>query len=179
VTEQDDAPVPGRVVAPALAVLAAAAGALDAICVLRLGGLFASVITGNLVQLGRAIATVDATLTLGAVTAVGGYAVGVAAGTAALASAGMGLQSMIAASSGVPGGSTTFLTGTLTDVVRVVATKPRRFRAAAGGAGRLAALLGGAAAGALLLQVAPLWAHVLPLVLVAAVLMVAARAGRR
>ncbi|WP_327009961.1 DUF1275 family protein [Dactylosporangium sp. NBC_01737] len=67
-----------------LLALAAAAGCLDAVCVSRLGGVFASVITGNLVQLGRAVATIDGWAAAGAVTAVGGYAAGVAAGTAAL-----------------------------------------------------------------------------------------------
>jgi uncharacterized membrane protein YoaK (UPF0700 family) len=54
-----------------LAVLTAAAGCVDAVCVTRLGGVFASVITGNLVQLGRAIATADGTLATAATTAVG------------------------------------------------------------------------------------------------------------
>jgi uncharacterized membrane protein YoaK (UPF0700 family) len=44
-----------RVVARLLVGLAAAAGCLDAVCMTRLGGVFASVITGNLVQLGRGL----------------------------------------------------------------------------------------------------------------------------
>jgi uncharacterized membrane protein YoaK (UPF0700 family) len=79
-----DAALPERVVVRLLAVLAAAAGCLDAVCVTRLGGLFASVITGNLVLLGRSIATVDGRLAAGVATAVGSYALGVAAGTVPL-----------------------------------------------------------------------------------------------
>jgi uncharacterized membrane protein YoaK (UPF0700 family) len=215
-----DAALPERVVVRLLAVLAAAAGCLDAVCVTRLGGLFASVITGNLVLLGRAIATVDGRLAAGTTTAVGSYALGVAAGTVSLrrreagwrrrtsivatvevilltgvaagwlatdgqpgrstplllglAAAAMGVQSVITISSGVRGASTTYLTGTLTGVVRAVAGDPHRFAAGAGGAARLGALLCGAAVGALVLRVAPSWALALPAALVAAVAISAA-----
>jgi uncharacterized membrane protein YoaK (UPF0700 family) len=54
--------LPERLVGRLLTVFAAAAGCLDIVCVTRLGGPFASVITGNLVQLGRGIATVDGQL---------------------------------------------------------------------------------------------------------------------
>jgi uncharacterized membrane protein YoaK (UPF0700 family) len=43
--------------------------------------MFASVITGNLVQLGRAIAAVDGAMVVDAATSVGGYTAEVAAGT--------------------------------------------------------------------------------------------------
>jgi uncharacterized membrane protein YoaK (UPF0700 family) len=215
-----------RVVVRLLAVLSAAAGCLDVVCVTRLGGLFASVITGNLVQLGRAVAIVDGRLAVGATTAVGSYALGVAAGTVALrrcgagwrrrtglvaaveavlltgvaagwlatdahpgritaplllglAAAAMGVQSAVTISSGVRGASTTYLTGTLTSVVRTVVGDPHRFAAGAGGAARLAALLCGAAVGALVLRVAPSLALVLPAALVAAVVVVAAVLARR
>ncbi|MCW2643683.1 MAG: hypothetical protein JWP76_5989, partial [Dactylosporangium sp.] len=218
---RSDAALPEWVVVRLLTVLAAAAGCLDAVCVTRLGGLFASVITGNLVLLGRAIAAVDGRLAVGATTAVGSYALGVAAGTVSLrrceagwrrrtsivataevvllsgvaagwlatdahpgpssaplllglAAAAMGVQSAVTISSGVRGASTTYLTGTLTSVVRTVTVDPYRFAAGAGGAARLAALLSGAAAGALVLRVAPSWAPALPAALVAAVVVVAA-----
>nr|WP_205863471.1 YoaK family protein [Planosporangium thailandense] len=213
--------MPERVVTRLLLPLTAASGGLDAVCVTRLGGLFASVITGNMVQLGRAIATADARLALGATTAVGSYAIGVAigavplrhrgsgwwrrhtvvsavevvllAGMAAgwlatrahpgrvttplllgLAALAMGLQSAITINSGVRGASTTYLTGTLTKVAHSLTVDPHRFAAGAGGLARLAALLCGAAAGALVLHVAPLWAPLLPAAIVAAVAVSAA-----
>jgi uncharacterized membrane protein YoaK (UPF0700 family) len=206
-------------------VLSAAAGALDVLCVTRLGGVFASVITGNLIQLGRAIATVDGQLAVGGAAAVGGYALGVAIGTvalpvvgstgwrprtslvvageavllagvaagwwavgaqpghgpapllAAVAATAMGLQSAVTISAGVRGASTTYLTGTLTDAVRALARGPHRITSVAGSAVRLAALLCGAAVGALILRVAPLWAPAVPVALVGAVV-VAAALGR-
>jgi len=71
--------------APALIVrlqlaLTAAAGALDVFCVTRLGGPFASVITGNLVQVGSSVVGRDFDLTVSCVVAVAAYAAGVAAG---------------------------------------------------------------------------------------------------
>jgi uncharacterized membrane protein YoaK (UPF0700 family) len=216
--------VPERLVVRLLAVLSAAAGCLDAVCVTRLGGAFASVITGNVVQVGRGIGTLDVRLAAGAAVAVGGYALGVAAASFALgpkdagwrlrtslvaaaelallacvaagwlavggrpgeharllllamAAAAMGVQSMVTITSGVPDASTTYLTGTLTTVIRTLISTPHQFAAAAGGAGRLAALLCGAVAGALLLRVAPLWAPVLPPVLLAAVVVITVRSA--
>jgi uncharacterized membrane protein YoaK (UPF0700 family) len=78
------------VVVRLLPILSAAAGFLDVLCVTRLGGAFASVVTGNLVQLGRAITTVDGRLAAGTAAAVGGYGLGVVAGTVALRRAGTG-----------------------------------------------------------------------------------------
>lgn len=211
---------PGRRLAWLLVVLAAAAGSLDVFCIVRLGGAFASVITGNLVQLGRGAVDLDPRLAGAAAAAVGGYAAGVAAGTAALGGhrrgrrsrsalavagelallvclsaawqayggrpgrvaadvllatggAAMGVQSAVTLATGVRGASTTYLTGTLTDVVRGL-TSTRRGAGVSGEAARLGALLCGAVAGALVLRAAPLWAPVLPAVLVAAVLLVAA-----
>ncbi|OIJ68532.1 hypothetical protein WN71_006975 [Streptomyces mangrovisoli] len=60
-----------------LLVLTATAGSLDAVCVTSLDGMFASVITGNLVQLGRAVVAVNGRLVLAAAVAVGCYALGV------------------------------------------------------------------------------------------------------
>jgi uncharacterized membrane protein YoaK (UPF0700 family) len=215
--------LPDRVVIRLLALLSVAAGSLDVVCVLRLGGLFASVATGNLVQLGRAIATVDGRLAASTTTAVGGYALGVAAGAVALrgsdagwrrrtslvavvelllltgvavvwlatgghvgggtqsvllgvAAAAMGVQSTVTIGSGVPEASTTYLTGTLTGLMRALAPDPRRFNAAA--AARVAAFLCGAALGALVIQVAPTWAPALPVALVALVVAAALVRGR-
>jgi uncharacterized membrane protein YoaK (UPF0700 family) len=222
-----DAAVPERLVPWLLAALAAAAGCLDAVCVARLGGAFASVITGNLVQFGRGVSTSGGGLAAAAASAVAGYAAGVAAGSAvtggggsgwhrrntwlttaevaavaavqvgwlatggragggaawllvALASAAMGVQSVVTIGSGVHGASTTYLTGTLTTVARTVTAGPRRGVGGrvGGDAGRMAALLGGAAVGALLLRFAPLWAPVPSLALIGAVTVAAAATGR-
>jgi uncharacterized membrane protein YoaK (UPF0700 family) len=221
-----DTELPGRVVVRLLVVLSAAADALDAVCVMRLGGAFASVVTGNLVELGLAVATGDARLAVGTTTAVGGYALGVAAGTVALGRGGggwrrrtrlvagaefllltgaaagwlagdahpghaaaqvllgaaamaMGVQSTVTISSGVRGASTTYLTGTVTNLVRTLARDPRRMPLAGGDAVRVTALLGGAIVGGLVLLVAPRWALALPAVLVGAVVVAAALARAR
>jgi uncharacterized membrane protein YoaK (UPF0700 family) len=222
---REQAVLPEHVVVRLFPVLSAAAGCLDVLCVTRLGGAFASVVTGNLVQLGRAITTVDGRLLVSTTTAVGAYALGVAAGTVALRRAGtgwrrrtslvlagevallagvavawwatgiqpgsssaplllgpaataMGIQSAVTLSSGVRGASTTYLTGTLTDAVHALAGDPHRITGAAGAAVRLASLLCGAAVGALVLEVAPLFAPVLPVALAGAVAIVAAAPGR-
>ena len=188
-----------------LVVLAAASGCLDVVCVTRLGGFFASVITGNLVQFGHALASADARLLAGGATAVGGYAVGVAAGTVPLrraapgwgrrtaavaavegllllgvaagwlgagahpgyggrlallgtASVASGVQTAVTVSAGLRGASTTYLTGSLTDLVRGVVLDPHRFTAGTGGLSRLAGLVCGAVLGAWLLRAAPAWA---------------------
>ncbi|MBX6355914.1 MAG: DUF1275 domain-containing protein [Micromonosporaceae bacterium] len=205
-----------RAVSYLLVVLSAAAGCLDAVAVTRLGGPFASVITGNLVLFGRGLATADSETIADTATAIGGYGLGVAAATLGLggssagwsrrtslvagfelvlligvvtgwlitgshpgrvtappllglAAAAMGIQSAVTISTGVRGASTTYLTGTLTRVLRALVRGPHRFAASAGGASRLVALLAGAAAGGLLLRFAPLWAPVLATALVATV----------
>lgn len=215
-----------RVVVRLLPALSAAAGGLDAVCVAKLGGAFASVITGNLVQLGRAIAMRDDTLLVRATVAVAGYALGVATGTVglrhvdsgwqrrttamamgetvllacvafawlvtgghpdagiaplilALSGTAMGMQSAITISSRVPGASTTYLTGTLTGVVRRLVGVPHRGAGSAAGAVELVALLAGATVAGVLLRVAPLWAPILPLVLVGVVVAIAATSTRR
>lgn len=58
--------------------LAAAAGAVDAVALLHLGGAFASVVTGNLVLVGVGAATLDAARLLPPAVAVVGFAAGVA-----------------------------------------------------------------------------------------------------
>lgn len=202
-----------------LVVMAAASGCLDVFCLTRLGGFFASVITGNLVQFGRGLGTADARLLAGGAAAVGGYALGVAGGslplrrvapgwhgrtemvaaaeavlligvaagwlrTAALpgyagglallgaASAASGMQSAVTINTGVRAASTTYLTGSLTDVVRRVVLDSHRFAAGAGAISRLLGLLGGAMLGALTLRVAPLWAPALAAALVVGVVVV-------
>lgn len=218
--------VPTQAVVPLLVVLAAASGCLDVFCVTRLGGFFASVITGNLVQFGRGIATTDTSLLTGGVASVGGYALGVAGGTLPLrrikagmrrragivaaaemvlligvaagwlstagrpgyaeglallsaASAASGLQSVITINSGIRGASTTYLTGSLTDVVRSVVLDPHQFAAGAGGPSRLIGLLAGAVLGALVLRVASAWTPALAAVLVVGVVLVAAGLARQ
>jgi uncharacterized membrane protein YoaK (UPF0700 family) len=56
-------------------------GAIDVMALTRLGGVFASVITGNLVFTGFAIARADAMLIAHTVAAIGGFMLGVAVGT--------------------------------------------------------------------------------------------------
>jgi hypothetical protein len=51
------------------------------------------------------------------------------------------VQSAVRRSSGPPGASTAYLTGTLTDVIRSLVRGPRRSPAVSGGLMRLAALL--------------------------------------
>ncbi|MFC5926859.1 YoaK family protein [Micromonospora vulcania] len=208
-----------------LVVLAAASGYLDVICLTRLDGFFASVITGNLVHFGHAIATADGRSLGGAVAAVGGYAVGVAGATLplrrirpgwnrrtavvtateavlllgfaagwmacagrpgyatglvllAVASVSSGIQSVITIGAGIRGASTTYLTGSLTDLVRRRVLDPHRF-ADVGGTGRLVGLIAGAVLGTLGLRAAPTWAPALAAVLVIAVIAVAVRLARR
>jgi uncharacterized membrane protein YoaK (UPF0700 family) len=62
--------------------LAGTSGALDALGFLALGGVFASVMTGNLVLLGLGAGTRNGGLAVHAVVAIGGYSLGVAIGAA-------------------------------------------------------------------------------------------------
>lgn len=214
-----------RAVARLLVVLSASSGCLDVFCVTQLGGFFASVITGNLVQLGHSLVAVDSRLLSGGAVAVSGYAVGVAGGTLPLRHAGLGwrsrtelvtaaqvlmltgvaggwwatggrpgfaatlvllfiaatasgVQSVVTISSGIPHAATTYLTGSLTSIVRGVVFDPHRFAAGAAGAARLVGLLGGAVLGAVVLRVAPLWAPALAAMLVAGVLITAIAVSR-
>jgi uncharacterized membrane protein YoaK (UPF0700 family) len=219
-----DAVLSGRAVTRLLVVLAAASGCLDVVCVTRLGGFFASVITGNLVQIGNAAAQANGRILTYGAAAVGGYVVGVAGGTLslrrtqpgwrrrtaavataeavllvavaigwagtgarpgyggklallAIASTASGVQSAVTIGSGVGGAATTYLTGSLTDVVRRVVLDPHRFAAGIGGVSRLLGLLGGAVLGAATLRVAPRWAPAVAAALVVAVVAVAAVLG--
>jgi uncharacterized membrane protein YoaK (UPF0700 family) len=210
-----------QVVVRLLVVLAAAAGGVDVMAVSRLGGPFASVVTGNLIQLGRSLAIPNRQLAASALTAVASYAVGVAIGTAmlrgsppgwrfrtcvvasvellllvgvlvgwliasgspgtdqalfllALAAAAMGLQSAATLSTGVPEASTTYMTGTFTSFIRAVTTDPHLIGAAGAGIARLLSLLAGAVIGALILEFAPSWTPVFPVVLIAGTIVLAA-----
>lgn len=179
-------------------------GATDVATFMRLGQVFASVMTGNLVLLGLGIGRSISGLAQHAGIAIGGYVVGAALGTAvthwgrtyglsssrrtalslslelallgaftggwevtggrpagadvlvllALATVGMGIQSATVMRLGVPGLSTTYLTGTLTSVVSSVVTRtfePGFARSAA----VLAAIAFGAGVGAALVASAP------------------------
>lgn len=64
-----------------LGALTVASGCLDVVAFSRLGGAFASVMTSNLVFLAVAAAKADAVLAVHAAAALGGYIVGVAAGS--------------------------------------------------------------------------------------------------
>ncbi|MEU7674659.1 YoaK family protein [Micromonospora taraxaci] len=214
-----------RATAWLLVALAAASGCVDVICLTRLNGYFASVITGNLVHFGHALATSDTRSLAGAVVAVGGYAVGVAAATLPLrhtppgwnrrtalvtvaeavlllgftvgwlacgarpgysfglvllgsAAVASGIQSVITVGAGIRGASTTYLTGSLTELVRRRVVDPHRF-ADLGGAGRLAGLVVGAVLGTVVLRTAPSWASVPAALLVLAVIAVAVGLTRR
>ncbi|SCE88240.1 Protein of unknown function [Micromonospora coriariae] len=105
-----------------------------------------------------------------------GYAVGlVLLGAAAAAS---GMQSVITIGAGVRGASTTYLTGSLTELVRRRILDPHRF-ADLGGLGRLVGLIGGAVLGTVGLRLAPTWAPALAAALVIAVVAVAVTLTRR
>jgi uncharacterized membrane protein YoaK (UPF0700 family) len=60
--------------------LALASGSTDAFCLLHLGGVFASIITGNLVVLAASLVQSLVEPTVGAIAAVGAYALGVFVG---------------------------------------------------------------------------------------------------
>ena len=76
--------LPRQVVIRLLVVLAAAAGCVDIMAMSRLGGPFASVVTGNVIQLGRSLAIPNRHLAVSASCSVASYAAGVAVGTVAL-----------------------------------------------------------------------------------------------
>jgi uncharacterized membrane protein YoaK (UPF0700 family) len=198
----------------ALMLLAMTSGALDAIGFLGLGGVFASVMTGNLVLLGLGAGTRNGILAAHAAVAISGYVIGVTAGVRVagdrsptgtgnwsttvnavlaiefclvvvfavgweiargkpttpsqlaligIAAAAMGLQGAAVRASTRAAVSTTYLTGTLTDVVATLASG-RALRLEWTGVGILAAaLIGAALAGAAVLE-RPVLAPIVPLV---------------
>jgi uncharacterized membrane protein YoaK (UPF0700 family) len=64
-----------------IGLLAFASGCVDAATLMALGGAFTSVITGNVIFVGRAIGTTSLTPALDAITAIAGYMAGVAIGS--------------------------------------------------------------------------------------------------
>ena len=200
---------PRRHVTVAL-LLAAASGAVDLVAIVLLGGAFAGVVTGNLVNLGRGLVVPDPRLIVPVAVAVGGFSVGVAvwarvwrrvpealAGPLAaelavlLAALAMGLATdgqppsvVLGLVSVALGGqsvvglrlqtSTTYMTGILTGGLHDLAA--RGFRAGGGTAanavGRLVALVGGAAAATVLLDVARRAVLALPVAMIVGCLLV-------
>lgn len=207
--------------------LAVNSGATDAIGFVGLGGVFTSVMTGNMVLLGVSISGADGTLALHTLSAIVCFALGCGVGariahlprsgdpvwpraiTRALMvelvmflafmigwlltggapgeamqlvllvinAVGLGIQSSAIQRFGVPGLSTTYLTGTLTSVVIRLMTG-QRLRHVRDSVEILVALIAGAAAGTFL--VLHLWAAapVLQVVCVGATLLVASRLFR-
>lgn len=202
--------------------LALVSGATDATGFLALGGAFTSVMTGNLVLVGVAIGSGDASAIGLILSAFGGYVVGVALGTRlaglpdpddevwppqvsravavelllfvvfavswwlldsdpstgwsfpllALCAVALGVQSSAILRFGVPGLSTTYLTGTLTTVVvRLVTRQP--LQTVRHSMAILTGLVGGAAIGSALVTYAGPVAPLLQLALLSAVLVVA------
>jgi uncharacterized membrane protein YoaK (UPF0700 family) len=209
-------------------VLIVASGALDAVGFLRLGGVFTSVMTANMVLLGVAAGTRDAALAAHAGAAFGGYILGSFAGSRlaghaedsqpvwpdrvnltltvelavlavsagwweatgghppgpqtygllALNAVALGMQSAAVLRFGVPGLSTTYLTGTLTQFVAALS----RGRFLTQGLASLLAVVSGGAIGAVLAVEAPRFMPIVPLGAIALVLVasrLAFRAGQR
>jgi uncharacterized membrane protein YoaK (UPF0700 family) len=92
----------------------------------------------------------------------------------ALAAAAMGLQSAATLSTGVSEASTTYMTGTFTSFIRAVTTDPHLIGVAGAGIVRLLSLFAGAVIGALILEFAPSWTPVFPVVLIAGTIVLAA-----
>jgi uncharacterized membrane protein YoaK (UPF0700 family) len=209
-------------------VLIVASGSLDAVGFLRLGGVFTSVMTANMVLLGVAAGTRDAALAAHAGTAFGGFILGSFAGSRiaghaqggqpawpdrisvtltvelavlavfaawweatgghppagqtygllAINAIALGLQSAAVLRFGVPGLSTTYLTGTLTQFVASLSRGHLRPQSLAS---FLAVVSGGAIAAVLAVE-APRFVPIVPLGAVSLVLIVsrlAFRAGER
>jgi uncharacterized membrane protein YoaK (UPF0700 family) len=208
--------------------LTLATGSLDVIGFTRLGGVFTSVMTGNVALLGLAAGSRNADLALHTGVAFLGYIVGVGVGTRlasrphfdqsvwprrvtlalvveflalvvfccgweiskhspagdsqlallSLASAAMGIQSAAVVRLGIPGLSSTYLTGTLTEVVATLVTRRQADAQAGRGLLALAALALGAGVGGLLVFGAPWAAPLWSLVVVGTVLVASARLFR-
>jgi uncharacterized membrane protein YoaK (UPF0700 family) len=67
--------------APLVGLLAFSSGGVDVVTLMVVGGTFTSVVTGNLIIVGRAIGTSSLSLALHVIIAVAGYVAGVAAGS--------------------------------------------------------------------------------------------------
>ncbi|WP_188488060.1 DUF1275 family protein [Williamsia phyllosphaerae] len=209
------------------ALLGALSGSVDVLVFTRLGEVFASVITGNVVVVGVAIGGGHLGVMSHAAISVGCYAIGVVVATLmtrrddehpvhgaanpviavygiefallcglgaiwvatdgrptgiaqfvalALTAAAMGMQSRAFAMYRLPGVTTTYFTGTLTNLLTGLVTDSTVNRAAAVA---LMSLLVGAAASGALVSVLPIAAPALPLGLLAAALaMIAVRRYR-
>lgn len=192
-------------------------GAIDAIGLTRLGGVFTSVMTGNMVFLGIAAAKENASLAYHTGVAFGGYVIGSLVGARvaghahdedqlwprpivfalglefsiilvfavwwefvagapspgvtyamlALNATALGVQSAAVLRFGISGLSTTYLTGTLTQLIASFTKRkePIQYRSVL----ILMALIGGAAAGAVLALHVPRIAPLFPLVVLAIV----------
>jgi uncharacterized membrane protein YoaK (UPF0700 family) len=197
-------------------VLIVASGSLDAVGFLRLGEVFTSVMTANMVLLGVSAGTHDAALAAHAGAAFGGYILGSFAGSRvagpprddqpvwparisvtlavelalltvfagwweatgghppgaqtygilAVNATALGIQSAAVLRFGVPGLSTTYLTGTLTQFVASLS----RGRFLAQGLASFLAVVSGGAIGAVLAVEAPRFMPIVPLGVVAVVL---------
>jgi uncharacterized membrane protein YoaK (UPF0700 family) len=197
-------------------VLIVASGSVDAVGFLRLGGVFTSVMTANMVLLGVSAGTHDAALAMHAGTAFGGYVLGSFVGSRvaghpekdqpvwpkrvsvtltvelavlavfaawweatgghppgaetygllALNATALGIQSAAVLRFGVPGLSTTYLTGTLTQFVASLS----RGRFLTQSLASLLAVVSGGAVGAVLAVEAPRFMPIVPLGVVALVL---------
>ena len=212
----------------ALIALTLLTGATDAIAFLSLGGVFTSVMTGNMVLMGVGIGRGELATITHTVVALGGYVVGAIAGGAVagkprpddlpwprvltwclfaefglyllysviwwaagsdpssatrtallcvLATA-LGLQSSAILRLGLPGFSTTYLTGTLTQVMSTLASN-RNVRGVERAIGSLGALIVGALFGAAIVHWQPAVGPVVPLALIGSVLVVALTALNR
>jgi uncharacterized membrane protein YoaK (UPF0700 family) len=197
-------------------VLIVASGSLDAVGFLRLGGVFTSVMTANMVLLGVSAGTHDAALAMHAGAAFGGYILGSFVGSRASGQAehaqpvwpdrvsvtlatelglltvfaawwegtgghppgtetygllainaiALGVQSAAVLRFGVPGLSTTYLTGTLTQFVASLSRGRFLTRSLAS----LLAVVSGGIIGAVLAVEAPRFMPIVPLGVVASVL---------
>jgi uncharacterized membrane protein YoaK (UPF0700 family) len=172
-------------------------GAADATTFIKLGTVFTSVMTGNMVLMGLSIGRGDVNAFGHAALVVVSYIVGTFAGShivdkprpddriwpAALTGAlqtvllvlstlAMGLQSSAILRLNVSGLSTTYLTGTLTTVVHALVSH-RRLRGNGRSVGILCALILGAALGGLLATQAPALSPLVPLVVLAGVVITA------
>jgi uncharacterized membrane protein YoaK (UPF0700 family) len=197
-------------------VLIVASGSVDAVGFLRLGGVFTSVMTANMVLLGVSAGTRDAALAMHAGTAFGGYILGSYVGSLvsghpeddqpvwpervsvtltvelavlavfaawweatgghppgaetygllAVNATALGIQSAAVLRFGVPGLSTTYLTGTLTQFVASLSRGRFRTQSLAS----LLAVVSGGAVGAVLAVEAPRFMPIVPLGVVALVL---------
>ena len=210
----------------ALVALTAGTGSLDVTAFLRLGGVFASVMTSNLVFIGFAVVKTEAAFGARCAVAILSYFVGVGLGSAVAPPSGrenrlgarplsllltgelavlvgftiwwmavdarpvgwtrlvllgaialaMGGQSAAARQLGNPDVGTTYLTGTVTSLASSLA---RRRRPDAESVAVLVALIAGAAAGAGLLEAAPITVPLLALAGVGTTVALSWRLARR